>query len=67
VQTTRGIGRGFRHDQLGQTLLHEVGHVLGLAHVKAPRQLMAPGRIRADINGWFQGGDLRGLRRLIHG
>jgi hypothetical protein len=66
VSTTRGIGRGFRHGQLGETLLHEAGHVLGLAHVNARRQLMAPGRIRANINGWFQEGDLRGLRRLIH-
>ncbi|HET9421576.1 MAG TPA: matrixin family metalloprotease [Nocardioides sp.] len=66
VRTTKGIGRGFRHGQLGETLLHEVGHVLGLAHVNARRQLMAPGRIRANVNGWFQDGDLRGLRRLIH-
>ncbi len=66
VETTRRIGRGFRHCQLGDTLLHEVGHVLGLAHVNAPRQMMAPGRIRTTIKGWFQDGDLRGLRRLIH-
>jgi hypothetical protein len=66
VRTTRGIGRGFRHCQLGATLVHEVGHVLGLAHVGAARQLMAPGRIRANISGWFQDGDLRGLRRLVH-
>lgn len=66
VRTTRGIGRAFRHGQLGATLMHELGHVLGLAHVSAPGQLMAPGRIRADISGWFHDGDLRGLRRLIH-
>jgi hypothetical protein len=66
VGATRGIGRGFRHAQLGATLLHEVGHVLGLAHVDAPGQLMAPGWVRADISGWFHDGDLRGLRRLIH-
>jgi hypothetical protein len=66
VKTTRRIGRGFRHCQLGDTLLHEVGHVLGLAHVHAPRQMMAPGWIRTNIKGWFQDGDLRGLRRLIH-
>ncbi len=66
VETTRRIGRGFRHSQLGDTLLHEVGHVLGLAHVNAPRQMMAPGWIRTNSKGWFQDGDLRGLRRLIH-
>lgn len=66
VQTTRGLGGGFRHGQLGATMLHEIGHVLGLAHVNAPGQLMAPGRIRANISGWFHDGDLRGLRRLIH-
>ncbi len=67
VRTTRGIGHGFRGSQLGDTLLHEIGHVLGLAHVNAPGQLMAPGSIRANISGWFHDGDLRGLRRLIHG
>lgn len=66
VNTTEGIPLGFRLGQLGNTLLHEVGHVLGLTHVMAPRQLMAPGRIRANISGWFHDGDLRGLRRLIH-
>lgn len=66
VTTTRGIGTGFRDARLGATLLHEIGHVLGLAHVTAPRQMMAPANIRADINGWFHAGDLRGLRRLIH-
>jgi hypothetical protein len=66
VNTTRPLERGFRTGRLGNTLLHEVGHVLGLSHVNAPRQLMAPGSIRANIRGWFHEGDLRGLRRLIH-
>ncbi len=67
VASTRGIGRSFRHCQLGATLMHEIGHVLGLDHVSAPGQLMAPGRIRANISGWFHDGDLRGLERLIRG
>jgi hypothetical protein len=66
VTTTRGLGRGFRHSQLGVTLLHEVGHVLGLAHVGDPEQLMAPGQLRANISGWFHDGDLRGLDHLVH-
>ena len=66
VAATRGVGLGFRHSQLGATLMHEIGHVLGLTHVRSPGQLMAPGRIRANISGWFHDGDLAGLRRLIH-
>ncbi len=44
-------------------LLHEFGHVLGLAHVDSPRELMYDGNNDTEDYG---PGDLEGLRRLGH-
>ena len=45
-------------------LLHELGHVLGLAHVSDPTQLMYPQQSDVDD---FAAGDLAGLVRLASG
>jgi hypothetical protein len=47
----------------GQALLHELGHLVGLDHVTADRQIMRP--VLADLPATLYGaGDLSGLRRL---
>ena len=57
----RGFGDAFAH---GSVLLHELGHIMGLDHVKDPHQLMYSGR-RPDLGlTGFAAGDLEGLRRL---
>jgi hypothetical protein len=57
----RGFGDTYAH---GSVLLHELGHILGLGHVKDPHQLMYSGR-RPDLGlTGFAAGDLEGLRRL---
>lgn len=64
-------GWGMRYS-LGPVLLHEFGHVMGLAHVEDPEQLMwsdrAPGAHKGDVpdlttNDWGAG-DRAGLERL---
>lgn len=56
-------GRG-DHDQALAVLLHEFGHVLGLAHVDAPGELMHHDNLGQTT---FGPGDLEGLRRLGQG
>lgn len=55
------------HHRGGRTrpaiLLHEIGHVLGLWHVKDPAQQMHAGPNTRTPAGWGPG-DLRGLRKL---
>jgi Matrixin len=48
----------------GSVLLHELGHIMGLDHVKDPDQLMYSGRFPSFGLHDFGPGDLEGLRRL---
>jgi len=54
-----------RQGLLHAVLLHELGHLVGLAHVNAPTQVMAP-RVRVGVED-YQYGDLNGLARLGQG
>jgi hypothetical protein len=57
----RGFGHFYTH---GSVLLHELGHIMGLDHVKDPDQLMYSGRHPDYGLHDFGAGDLEGLRRL---
>jgi hypothetical protein len=57
----RGFGDRYAH---GSVLLHELGHIMGLDHVKDPDQLMYSGRYPNVAVHDFAAGDLEGLRRL---
>lgn len=54
-----GFGRGATR---GGTLIHELGHVMGLDHVRDPRQMMYPSPTRHDAS--YAKGDLRGLKKV---
>lgn len=56
------VGFGDRDTHWGATVLHELGHLVGLAHVADPGELMyvRPGSGPAE----FGAGDLAGLERL---
>ena len=58
---TRGFGYRYAH---GSVLLHELGHIMGLGHVKDPMQLMYSGRQPTFSVRTYGPGDLEGLRRL---
>jgi hypothetical protein len=51
-----------RRDAIGATLVHEVGHILGLDHVDDVTQLMSADPGSGPVR--FGEGDLRGLRAL---
>ena len=57
----RGFGDFYSH---GSVLLHELGHIMGLDHVRDPDQLMYSGRHPNFRVRDFGAGDLEGLRRL---
>jgi len=56
-----GFGDFFSH---GAVLLHELGHIMGLDHVRDPDELMYSGRYPNLGLHDFGPGDLEGLRRL---
>jgi hypothetical protein len=56
-----GFGDFYAH---GAVLLHELGHIMGLDHVKDPDQLMYSGRFPNFALHAYGPGDLEGLRRL---
>jgi hypothetical protein len=59
--SSRGFADRYTH---GSVLLHELGHIMGLDHVRDPDQLMYSGRHpNYDLRD-FGPGDLEGLRRL---
>jgi hypothetical protein len=58
---TQGFGYRYAH---GSVLLHELGHIMGLDHVRDPDQLMYSGRHPNFSVRTFGAGDLEGLRRL---
>jgi len=60
MRLSPGFGAG-RHR--GNVLLHELGHVVGLAHVNNARELMYPAVAAYTPNG-FAAGDIAGLRRV---
>jgi hypothetical protein len=55
-----GFGNGLT---VGQLLLHELGHVMGLGHVQDPSQIMYPSMVSHTTTA-YGGGDLAGLSRL---
>ena len=55
-------GFGDRRDAIGATLVHELGHVLGLDHVDDVTQLMSIDPGSGPVR--FGEGDLRGLRAI---
>lgn len=59
--STPGFGYRYAH---GSVLLHELGHIMGLDHVRDPNQLMYSGRHPNFSVRVFGPGDLEGLRRL---
>jgi hypothetical protein len=63
AEATSGLGFGHRYAH-GSVLLHELGHIMGLDHVKDPDQLMYSGRHPNFGLRGFGPGDLEGLRRL---
>ncbi|HEX5936880.1 MAG TPA: matrixin family metalloprotease [Actinomycetota bacterium] len=58
---TRGFNYRYTH---GSVLLHELGHIMGLDHVRDPDQLMYSGRHPDFSLRDYGPGDLEGLRRL---
>jgi hypothetical protein len=63
ADATSGLGFGHRYTH-GSVLLHELGHIMGLDHVKDPDQLMYSGRHPNYGVRDYGPGDLEGLRRL---
>ncbi|MGI8614988.1 MAG: matrixin family metalloprotease [Nocardioidaceae bacterium] len=65
VKLTPGFGTGPRNGiqgTIGQVLMHELGHAVGLDHVKDSRQIMYP--ISTHKLAIYGAGDANGLRRV---
>jgi hypothetical protein len=63
ADATANHGFGYRYAH-GSVLLHELGHIMGLDHVRDPEQLMYSGRHPNFSVRTYGPGDLEGLRRL---
>jgi hypothetical protein len=62
LNANAGLRSGFGGETWGQVMLHEFGHVVGLAHVSDPRQVMTP-VLELRPAAWGSG-DRAGLRAL---
>jgi hypothetical protein len=65
VVLTNGFGTGPRvgpQGTVGELLLHELGHAVGLAHVKSQSQIMFPELTRKTAR--YGAGDLNGLAKV---
>jgi Matrixin len=65
VTLTNGFGNGPRVGEqgtVGELLLHELGHAVGLAHVKSQSQIMFPELTRKTAR--YGAGDLNGLAKV---
>jgi hypothetical protein len=60
------LARPNGHALARTAVLHELGHLVGLAHVSDPTQVMSPGA-SASATGEYASGDLAGLSRLGQG
>jgi hypothetical protein len=63
ADATANHGFGYRYAH-GSVLLHELGHIMGLDHVRDPEQLMYSGPHPNFSVRTYAPGDLEGLRRL---
>jgi hypothetical protein len=64
INSDARLGPGFDNiESLGPIVEHELGHIVGLGHVRFPLELMNPAPI---VRRWNEG-DLTGLRRLGSG
>lgn len=65
VKLAPGFGAGPKYGEqgtIGQLLMHELGHAVGLAHVKDDRQIMYP-ELTRKVAQWGAG-DLNGLAQI---
>jgi hypothetical protein len=65
VRLTSGFGKGPKVGQqgtVGELLLHELGHAVGLAHVQSQSQIMFPELTRKTAR--YGAGDLNGLAKV---
>jgi hypothetical protein len=65
VTLTSGFGKGPKVGEqgtVGELLLHELGHAVGLAHVKSKSQIMFPELTRKSAR--YGAGDLNGLAKV---
>ena len=60
--STRAPGFAGRRSTRGMTLLHELGHAVGLDHVRDPRQVMYPVMLPRPAQ--YASGDLLGLKAV---
>jgi hypothetical protein len=56
-----GFFPGWSH---GMVLLHELGHVMNLAHVADPAEIMCPGVAPVQVNLDYGPGDSMGLKAI---